>query len=73
VTGPIPQAGPEVSVIVPTFNERENIAELTMRVGAALRGRAWEIIYVDDDSPDGTAAFAANLPLGIPACVVSNG
>jgi dolichol-phosphate mannosyltransferase len=58
---PVPHSGPEVSVIVPTFNERENIAELTMRIGASLRDCAWEIIYVDDDSPDGTAAFAREL------------
>jgi dolichol-phosphate mannosyltransferase len=58
---PVPNSGPEVSVIVPTFNERENIAELTMRIGASLRGCAWEVIYVDDDSPDGTAAFAREL------------
>jgi dolichol-phosphate mannosyltransferase len=55
------QRGPEVSVIVPTFNERENVVELTERIGACLSDFAWEVIYVDDDSPDGTAELARQL------------
>jgi dolichol-phosphate mannosyltransferase len=47
--------GYALSVVVPTFNERANIATLIERVGAALGGTAWQIIVVDDDSPDGTA------------------
>lgn len=50
-----PQQGIELSVIVPTFNEIENVEELIRRVEAALTGVAWEMIFVDDDSPDGTA------------------
>ena len=49
------RSGPELSVVVPTFNERENIAELIGRLAAALRNRSWEVVFVDDDSPDGTA------------------
>ncbi len=45
----------ELCVIVPTFNERGNIDELAARIGAALTGVHWEMIVVDDDSPDGTA------------------
>jgi dolichol-phosphate mannosyltransferase len=45
----------ELSVIVPTFNERDNIVEVVQRLEACLRGIAWEVIFVDDDSPDGTA------------------
>ncbi|WP_455365849.1 glycosyltransferase [Kaarinaea lacus] len=45
----------ELSVIVPTFNERENIEELIARLEQVLKGRDWEVIFVDDDSPDGTA------------------
>jgi dolichol-phosphate mannosyltransferase len=45
----------ELSVIVPTYKERGNVAELVRRLDAALRGIAWEAIYVDDNSPDGTA------------------
>jgi dolichol-phosphate mannosyltransferase len=52
---------PELSVIVPTFNERENVAELVRRLDAVLHGTAWEVIFVDDDSPDGTAALVREL------------
>ena len=48
-------SGYGLSVVVPTFNERANIATLIERVGAALGDTAWQIIVVDDDSPDGTA------------------
>lgn len=44
-----------ITVIVPTFNERDNVAELVRRVGAALDGRAAEILFIDDSS-DATAA-----------------
>ncbi len=49
------RSGPELSVIVPTFNERENIAELIGCLAACLGDRSWEVVFVDDDSPDGTA------------------
>jgi dolichol-phosphate mannosyltransferase len=48
-------SGYELSVVVPTFNERANVGVLVERVDAALKGIAWQIIVVDDDSPDGTA------------------
>ena len=46
----------ELAVVVPTFNERDNISELVSRLEQCLRGEAWEVIFVDDDSTDGTAA-----------------
>src|SRR5215470_11415590 len=46
----------ELSVIVPTFNERDNVLEVVRRLEACLEGFAWEVIFVDDDSVDGTAA-----------------
>jgi dolichol-phosphate mannosyltransferase len=49
------RSGPELSVIVPTFNERENIGELIGRLVLCLGNRSWEVVFVDDDSPDGTA------------------
>src|SRR5271170_3019452 len=52
---PAVRSGPELSIIVPTFNERENIAELIGRLVVCLEGRSWEVVFVDDDSPDGTA------------------
>jgi dolichol-phosphate mannosyltransferase len=52
---------PELTVVVPTFNERANVPIVVERVARALAGFAWEIIFVDDDSPDGTAAVAKTL------------
>ncbi len=46
----------ELAVVIPTFNEVANLAELVRRLDHALAGIAWEAIFVDDDSPDGTAA-----------------
>ena len=46
----------EFTVIVPTFNERDNVSEFVSRLEQCLRGKAWEVIFVDDDSTDGTAA-----------------
>jgi dolichol-phosphate mannosyltransferase len=46
---------PELSVVIPTFKERPNIAPLVERLDAALAGLSWEAIFVDDNSPDGTA------------------
>jgi dolichol-phosphate mannosyltransferase len=45
---------PELSVVVPTFNERDNVVTLFRKLETALAGHAWEVIYVDDNSPDGT-------------------
>jgi dolichol-phosphate mannosyltransferase len=45
---------PQLSVIVPTFNERDNVTTLFRRLEAALTGVAFEVIFVDDNSPDGT-------------------
>ena len=47
---------PLLTVVVPCFNERPNVAPLVARLDAALYGIPWEVVYVDDDSPDGTAA-----------------
>jgi len=48
----------ELAVVIPTFNERANVPLLIAKLDAALAGRAWEAIFVDDDSPDGTADSA---------------
>ena len=45
----------ELAVVVPCFNERENVTLLVDKLTAALGGIEWEVIFVDDDSPDGTA------------------
>ena len=58
----------ELSVIVPTFNEGPNVAELVRRIGAALAGTDFEIVFVDDstdETPDVIAqvADAADFPV----------
>jgi dolichol-phosphate mannosyltransferase len=45
---------PQLSVVVPTFNERDNVTVLYRRLDATLKDIAWEVIFVDDNSPDGT-------------------
>lgn len=54
-------AAPELSVIVPTFNERDNVPVMIERLDAALVGIAWEVIFVDDNSPDGTWQLVKEL------------
>src|SRR5665213_2461419 len=51
------QAGPELTVIVPTRNERDNIIPLYDLLCVTLGERNWEMMVVDDDSADGTAAM----------------
>jgi len=45
----------ELSIIVPTFNERENVRPLLERLETVLGDTVFEVVFVDDDSPDGTA------------------
>ena len=45
----------ELTVVVPCYNERANVAPMVARLDAALAGIAWEAVFVDDNSPDGTA------------------
>jgi dolichol-phosphate mannosyltransferase len=45
---------PQLSVIVPSFNERDNVTTLYRRLETALAGVAWEVVFVDDNSPDRT-------------------
>lgn len=52
---------PDLSVIVPTFNERENVAPMIRALKDALVGIPFEVVFVDDDSPDGTAALVKRL------------
>ncbi len=48
-------AGRELAIVVPTLNERANVPVLVARLHTVLAGVAWEIVFVDDDSRDGTA------------------
>ncbi len=52
---------PELTVILPTFNEARNVPLMVERIGAALGEMPHEIIVVDDDSPDGTIGVARHL------------
>ncbi len=46
---------PHVTLVIPTFDERENVRPLVDLIDAALAGLDWELVFVDDDSPDGTS------------------
>ncbi|MHA1632876.1 MAG: polyprenol monophosphomannose synthase [Candidatus Freyarchaeota archaeon] len=50
-----------ISVVVPTYNERDNLGELVSRLRRALSGFPYELIVVDDGSPDGTGELAEEL------------
>ncbi len=52
---------PDLSIIIPTFNEAENVRPLIARLEATLAGHAWEAIVVDDDSPDQTAQVVSEI------------
>jgi dolichol-phosphate mannosyltransferase len=55
------QGSPELSVVVPTFNESGNVKPLLNLLASALEGLRWEVIFVDDDSPDGTADLVREI------------
>jgi len=54
-------AAPLVSIVVPTLNERANIEPLVEALRRALGEMAWEVIFVDDNSRDGTAEEAKRI------------
>ena len=62
---PWPEAAHEgvvqLAIVVPTYNERDNIAELVQRLTRTLAPLHWEVLFVDDDSPDGTAGVIESL------------
>lgn len=62
---PAPEAdidrGTELAIVIPTFNERENIRPLLDRLRDALPETAYEVVIVDDDSPDGTADLVRQI------------
>ncbi len=61
---PIRVPAPEIAVVIPCYNERSNIHPLVARLEAVLAGERWEVIFVDDASPDGTAAEALAIAAG---------
>lgn len=50
-----------VSIVVPTYNERQNLPRLVEAIADHLKHRPYEIVVVDDSSPDGTGDLAADL------------
>ena len=55
------RSAPEVTLVVPTLNERDNIAPLLELVAHALEGIEWELIFVDDDSRDDTSQVVRRI------------
>jgi dolichol-phosphate mannosyltransferase len=53
----------ELSVVIPTYMERQNVAPLVASLEAALQGVHWEVIFVDDHSPDRTADMIREIAL----------
>jgi dolichol-phosphate mannosyltransferase len=52
---------PLLSVVVPSFNERDNVTVLYRRLETTLVGIPWEVVFVDDNSPDGTWEVVRSL------------
>lgn len=50
-----------LSIVVPTFNESQNVQELLHRIEATLGAKGWEVVFVDDDSPDGTSTAVRDI------------
>jgi dolichol-phosphate mannosyltransferase len=59
-----------ISIIIPTYNERDNVVALVKRIGHALSDYDYEIVFVDDNSGDGTAELAAALAPEYPVKVI---
>ena len=53
--------GAELTIVVPTLNERANINPLVARLQESLRRIDWEVVFVDDDSNDGTIAAVREI------------
>jgi dolichol-phosphate mannosyltransferase len=47
-----------LTVVVPCYNERDNVSPMVAALTTALTGLAWEVVFVDDNSPDGTSDAA---------------
>jgi len=51
----------KLTIIIPTYNEKENLPQLIQRIETAMSNQDHEIIIVDDNSPDGTGQLAEQL------------
>jgi dolichol-phosphate mannosyltransferase len=61
VAAPVADAPLELAVVLPTLNERGNIAPMVARLEEALGTTGWEAVFVDDNSHDGTADEARRI------------
>ena len=59
-----------ISIIIPTYNERDNIIALVKRIDHALSDYEYEIVFIDDNSSDGTTELAAALSPKYPVKVI---
>ena len=60
----------KISIVVPTYEERDKLKPLVERIGRTIRDRNYEIVVVDDNSPDDTAEAAASLSQQYPIKVI---
>ncbi|MBB6426589.1 glycosyltransferase family 2 protein [Sphingopyxis sp. JAI128] len=51
----------EIAVVVPTLNEAANVEKLIAKLSLVLAGRGWEVVFVDDNSPDGTSELVRRI------------
>ncbi|MFD1695335.1 glycosyltransferase family 2 protein [Roseibium aestuarii] len=58
--------GPELSIVLPTFNEAQNVPLMVDLLEKTLAGIDWEVIVVDDNSPDGTSQTGRAIARGNP-------
>src|ERR1035441_3295008 len=63
---PVAWRAPELAIIVPTLNERLNIVPLLERLRDTLSGVMYEVVFVDDDSADGTPEAVREIGQTIP-------
>jgi len=60
------ETGYELCIVVPVFNERDNVLPMVRELSEVLANIEWETIFVDDDSPDGTAAAVREVAITNP-------
>lgn len=62
-TAATPSPPPEISIVVPAYNERDNLIPLTAAISETLRGlgQCYEVVFVDDGSEDGSAGVLQDL------------
>ncbi len=56
----------DLTIVIPTYNEKANIEELIARISRTLGDNRWEVVFVDDESPDGTADLIFSLAAANP-------